>query len=100
MHPSCLTQPIGGDKAFGRPPEHFQYLPLPAKCAIEYLDAQGYGNRTIEKLNLYLDHYLKVTALECDEYTRYSCHYIAIKRFSLSGDDIKGNLYWPETTSP
>lgn len=98
MQSVTQTQPIGGSPTFGRAPEVFQYLPLPAKCAIEYLDAQGYGNRTIEKLDLYLNHYFQVSALECDEFTRYSCHYIAIRRFSLSGDDIKGNLYWPETT--
>ncbi len=65
-------------------PTPYQYLPTPAKCAIEYLDAQGYGSRTIEELDSYLDHYFKAYGQQCDEHTRYSCHQIAIKRYGLS----------------
>jgi len=68
------------------------YLPLPAKCAIDFLDAQGYGDRNIAKLESYLDHYFKVYAQSCDEHTRYSCHHIAIQRFSLEGADTNGSL--------
>lgn len=71
-------------------PESYQYLPNPAKCAIEYLDCQA--DRNIAKLDTYLDHYFKASGLECDEYTRYSCHYIAIKRFWLTGDAAAGNI--------
>lgn len=40
-------------------PTPFQYLPSQAKCAIEFLDAQGYGNQSIRKLDQYLDHCLR-----------------------------------------
>lgn len=72
-------------------PTPYQYLPNPAKCAIEYLDAQGYGNRTIEKLDQYLEHYFKAYGEICHEQTRYSCHHIAIRRCSLEGNDVAGN---------
>lgn len=64
-------------------PTPYQYLPLPARCAIEYLDAQGYGNRTLEKLEKYLEHYFKTYGQQCDPQTRYSAYHIAIKRFVL-----------------
>lgn len=73
-------------------PESFQYLPNPAKCAIEYLDAQGYGNRTIKKLDAYIDHYFTATGQVCDQHTRFSCHHIAIRRFSLQGEEIEGAI--------
>jgi hypothetical protein len=75
-----------------RGPDPYQHLPNPAKCAIEYLDAQGYGNRNIAKLDAYLEHYFRVTGIELDEQTRYSCHHIAIRRFALQGDDTHGSL--------
>lgn len=75
-----------------RGPEPYEHLPLPAKCAIEFLDCQGYGNRSIAKLDAYLDHYYKTYGQVCDEHTRYSCHHIAIKRFMLVGDDAEGDL--------
>lgn len=59
----------------------FRYLPLPAKCAIEYLDAQA--DRTLAKLDAYLEHYFKSSALVCDEGTRRSARIIAVKRFYL-----------------
>jgi hypothetical protein len=67
-----------------RPGNHyteFRYLPLPAKCAIEYLDAQA--DRTLAKLDAYLEHYFRSSALECDEGTRRSARIIAVKRFRL-----------------
>ena len=73
-----------------RVPEFYQYLPLPAKCAIEYLDAQA--ERSIQKLDKYLEHYFKASGLEVDEFVRYSCHHIAIKRFHLEGEAIAGNI--------
>lgn len=82
-------------KTFNRPPELYQYLPQPAKCAIEYLDCQCTEDRTITKLNAYLDHYYTVYGQTCDDYTRYSCHYIAIRRFSLEGSATEGSLYQP-----
>ena len=69
----------------------YQYLDLPAKCAIEYLDAQGYGHRSIEKLNLYLDHYYKAYGMVCDEHTRESCIHIATRRFSLEQQDAEAS---------
>lgn len=75
-----------------RGPDPFNYLPNPAKCALEYLDAQGYGNRSIAKLDAYLEHYFRVTGMELDEQTRYSCHHIAVRRFALAGDDVAGSL--------
>lgn len=80
-----------------RPPEIYQYLPLPAKCAIEYLDCQSTEDRTIANLDKYLDHYFKTYGQVCDEFTRYSCHYRAIKRFSLEGTATQGSLYQPVT---
>lgn len=71
-------------------PTPYQNLPLAAKCAIEYLDAQA--DRTIIKLDAYLDHYFKSCGLVCDDHTRYSCHYIALKRFFLEGDAAAGNI--------
>ncbi|MFC3111275.1 hypothetical protein ACFQAT_26255 [Undibacterium arcticum] len=73
-------------------PTPYIYLPLPAKCAIDYLDAQGYGNRNIERLDRYLDHYFKVYGQVCDQDTRFSCHRIAIRRFSLEGADLVGTI--------
>ncbi|WP_341744714.1 hypothetical protein [Azonexus hydrophilus] len=77
-----------------RGPENYRYLPNPAKCAIEFLDAQA--DRSIEKLDKYLDHYFTVTGQVCEEHTRYSCHYIAVKRFALTGESIAGSLYVPQ----
>lgn len=81
--------------ALNRAPETYHYLPNPAKCAIEYLGNQDYGKRTIEKLDKYIDHYFTVQGQECDLHTRYSCHYIAIKRYQLEGADAEGSLYVP-----
>lgn len=64
-------------------PETYQYLPLPAKCAIEYLDAQATSDRTLENLEKYLQHYFNAYGQQCSGNTRYSCYYIAIKRFAL-----------------
>jgi hypothetical protein len=82
---------------FQRGPEPYQYLPLPAKCAIEYLDAQA--DRSIAKLDAYLEHYFRVNGLECDEHTRYSCHHIAIRRFALEGDATIGSLTLQKVTA-
>lgn len=88
---SVLTRDLGPSPSNMRGPEHFQYLPLPAKCAIEYLDAQGYGNRSIARLNGYLEHYFRVYGLACDEHIRASCHHIAVRRFGLTGADAEGD---------
>jgi len=95
---NLYSQPIAGLPAFIRPAEHYRYLPNPAKCALEYLDAQCTADRTIENLDKYIDHYFKVTGQVCDDHTRYSCHYIAIKRFQLEGDAVTGSLY--QTAGP
>jgi len=60
----------------------YQYLPNPAKCALEYLDCQA--DRSIEKLHSYLDHYFTVTGQTCDEHIRWSCEEIAKRRFGLT----------------
>lgn len=77
-------------------PTPYRYLPVPAKCAIDYLDAQGFGHRSIAKLDAYLAHYFTVYGQACDEQTRFSCHHIAMRRFSLQGDDLAGCI----ATSP
>jgi hypothetical protein len=71
-------------------PDSYQHLPLPAKCAIDYLDAQGFGNRSIARLNAYLDHYFGVYGQECEQQVRASCHRIEVRRFSLTGLDAEG----------
>ncbi|MBI2770495.1 MAG: hypothetical protein HYX47_12790 [Burkholderiales bacterium] len=88
---SLSTQSHGSTATSMRGPEPFQHLPLPAKCAIEYLDAQGYGNRSIARLNGYLEHYFRVYGLACDEHIRASCHHIAVCRFGLTGADAEGD---------
>lgn len=93
MKSNLYSQPIAGYPAFIRPPEHYRYLPNPAKCALEYLDAQNRSDRTIKLLDKYIDHYFTVTGQSCEDHTRYSCHYIAIKRFLLEGDAVIGSLY-------
>jgi hypothetical protein len=60
----------------------YQYLPLPAKCAIEYLDCQS--ERSIAQLDLYLDHYFKFYGLKVEDHVRTACHQIAVRRFSLA----------------
>jgi len=80
------------------PPQYsFFHLPQPAKCAIEYLDAQGYGNRSIAKLDAYLNHYYRVYGERCDDRTRDECHQLAIRRFSLENEDA---LVYVKTTMP
>ncbi len=63
----------------------FAQLPLPARCALEYLGCQSQGQRSLTALDKYIDHYFRVSALECDEPTRASCHRIAIQRFGVNG---------------
>lgn len=72
-----------------------QHLPLPAKCALEYLDVQGEGSRTIEMLDRYLDHYFKFYGLTVEPPVRYACHRIAINRYALSGPEAHGALEQP-----
>lgn len=73
-----------------------QHLPVPARCALEYLDAQGEGNRTIAKLDSFLDHYFKVYGLTVESVVRYSCHRIALTRYGLSGPAAHGAMEMPE----
>lgn len=84
-------------------PEIYQYLPMPAKLAIEQLDAQP--DRTIKQLDDFLEQQFKKANQDLDEYTRFSCHYIAIRRFALEGKAKEGNILdsytaklpvWPE----
>ncbi|PKO66913.1 MAG: hypothetical protein CVU22_13980 [Betaproteobacteria bacterium HGW-Betaproteobacteria-16] len=72
----------------GRTP--FMYLPLAARVSIEYLDCQS--ERSIAKLDAYLEHYFTVYGQACDQETRESCHYIAMRRFRLSGEAANGAL--------
>ncbi|MBS3912697.1 MAG: hypothetical protein KGZ70_12900 [Hydrogenophaga sp.] len=73
-----------------RPPDSMQHLPLYARCALEYLEAQG--ERSIAKLNGYLEHYAKSCGSEIDEHVRFSAHAIAIRRFAHSGMDCTGSV--------
>lgn len=73
-----------------RPPDLPMYLPLYAKCALEYLDAQGHKERSIAKLDSYLSHYATTMGSEVDEHVRYSAHAIAMRRFSGTGMDFTG----------
>lgn len=78
-----------------RPPEQHQYLPLYAKCALEYLDAQAQMDRSIAKLDSYLAHYAKTMGLDVDEHDRYSAHAIAMRRFTGTGMDFTGSTaHW------
>lgn len=73
-----------------RPPDDMQHLPLYARCALEYLEAQG--ERSIAKLNGYLEHYARSCGSEIDEHVRFSAHAIAVRRFAASGMDCTGSM--------
>ncbi|NMG29537.1 hypothetical protein [Aromatoleum evansii] len=74
-------------------PQH--NLPIPARCALEYLEAQGLGNRTIAKLDSYLDHYSKAYGQTVEPMVRFSCHRIALRRYELSEADATGLMEHP-----
>lgn len=75
-----------------RPPDALHHLPLYAKCAIEYLDAQAQHERSIAKLDNYLAHYATSMGCEVDEHVRYSAHAIVLRRFSGTGMDFTGSI--------
>lgn len=58
----------------------FAILPLPARCALEYLSCQSESNRDADRLNRFIDHYFSATALTCTDIVRESCHQIAKDR--------------------
>ena len=63
----------------------YSQLPLPARCALEYLACQNQDQRSINALDKYIDHYYRVSAMECDGPTRASCHRIAVQRYGVNG---------------
>jgi hypothetical protein len=73
-----------------RPPDSKQHLPLFARCALEYLEAQD--KRSIAKLNGYLDHYATAYGCEVEDHVRFSAHAIAVRRFAASGMDCTGSM--------
>lgn len=73
-----------------RTPHPHNLLPHYAKCAIELLDCQS--ERSIAKLNTYIDHYAKAMGQLVDEQTRFSAHAVAIRRFAPWSMDTTGSL--------
>lgn len=57
-------------------------LPLPARCALEYLNGQATKDRTTENLNKYLDHYYRHFGMACSMEIRNTCQQIAAKRYA------------------
>jgi hypothetical protein len=57
----------------------FNYLPLYARVAIEWLDANG--ERTAARLDSLLEHYATVNGETIDAHTRESAHHICGRRF-------------------
>ena len=60
-------------------PHSFRLLPLYARCAIEYLDGQS--ERSIAKLNAYIDHYAEAMGQLVDEQIRFSAHAAACLKY-------------------
>ncbi|EWS66630.1 hypothetical protein Y695_00038 [Hydrogenophaga sp. T4] len=73
-----------------RPHDPYQYLPQYAKCALEFLDSQA--DRSITKLDAYLNHYAKAMGQLVDEHARFSAHAIAVRRFAPDTMDATGSL--------
>jgi hypothetical protein len=87
---ACALTPAGSPTS---PVHEYRYLPLPAKCAIEYLDCQS--ERSIAKLDAYLAHYYQVYGQELTTDIRASCHHIAMRRFAISGEAATGAITGP-----
>lgn len=82
-----------------RTPHPYHLMPHYAKCAIELLECQS--DRSIAKLNTYIDHYAKAMGQLVDEQTRFSAHAIAIRRFAPGSMDTTGSLAaWTDVESP
>lgn len=78
-----------------RPHDPYQYLPQYAKCALEFLDSQA--DRSITKLDAYLNHYAKAMGQLVDEHARFSAHAIAVRRFAPDTMDATGSLaHWEQ----
>lgn len=67
-------------------------LPLPARCAVEYLGCQPLAAQTISKLNAYLDHYSNAYGMALPDAERAKAQKLAIKRYAIHGDALAGAL--------
>ena len=82
-----------------RPADQHRYLPLYARCALDFLDNQA--DRSIAKLDGYLQHYATAMGTEVDEHARFSAHAIALRRFAPETMDATGSVAtWPPTVEP
>lgn len=70
----------------------FGDLPFPARVSIEYQDCQDYGKRSIQQLDLFLDHYFKVYGQSCSIEVRRACHEIQKKKHAFEGENLKGYI--------
>lgn len=69
----------------------FQYLPTFCKIALEYFGCQNEADRTIAKLDAYLEHYGKTYGVYAiEDHMRASCHHYATCRYQLTGDALIG----------
>lgn len=70
----------------------YQQLPLPARCAVEYLGCQPREAHTIAKLNAYLDHYSNAYGMVLPDAERAKAQKLAIQQYTIQGDALAGVL--------
>lgn len=73
-----------------RTPHPYHLLPHYAKCAMEYLGCSNPAERSIAKLDTFIDHYAKGMGQLVDLQIRFSAHAIACVKFPSM--DTTGSL--------